>query len=159
MDQLKRYCIDIKDINGIETYIVSPELLDDAFSDIELLDSLFISYENKLIQHFVNEAKSSPSRVFVAFTKHSNIKIEKLVWQLVNCYKDGDDYHHVFIRDSWMCRKCKHINHDKFIMPIIEHDTLFYAGTDNQYPPISSLFKRKKCINCEKPLQNHHLNI
>ena len=157
MERLKRYCIDIKEINGIETYIISPKLLDDVFSDLELLDSLFVSYENKLIQHLIHEAKSSPLRIFVAFTKHSNIKIEKLVWQPVNCYKDGDDYHHVFICDSWICLECKHINHDKFIMPIVEHDAIFYAGTDNQFPPICSVFKRKKCINCEKLLQNHYL--
>ena len=99
---------------------------------------VFQQYEQKDIQ-------SNPTRVFLAFAEHKNSHRAYLWWEPINCYKDGDDFCHVNIRDDWMCRECGQMNYDKFIMPMKEHDALFYVGTDNKYPLISSLFKKKKC--------------
>lgn len=53
MEQLKRYCIDIRQINGKKTYIISQVFLDDVLLD----------------------AKDNPEKVFFAFVQHNHIKI------------------------------------------------------------------------------------
>jgi len=44
MEQLKRYCIDIRQINGKKTYIISQVFLDDVLLDTDLLTSLSASF-------------------------------------------------------------------------------------------------------------------
>lgn len=155
MEQLKRYCIEIRQINGKKTYIISQVFLDDVLLDADLLASLSVSLDN--IQRKIKEAKDNPEKVFFAFVQHNHVKIEKYAWEAVNCYKDGDSYYHVHIRDSWLCRECKQIHYGKFIMPIDECDPVFYSGTDNKYPPLPSVFKKKICHHCGKELQNHFI--
>lgn len=157
MERLKNYCVEIRDIDGIKTYIVSPEYLDTILSDSDLLSSLFTT--SKRIQYLVNEAKENPSKIFFAFSQHNNRKIEKFVWEPVNCYKDGQVYYHIAIRDTWMCRECKQMHQGKFIMLMSEHEPIFYSGADNKYPSIPSVFKRRICSNCGKTLQNHFVSI
>lgn len=156
MKKLSNYCFDIRIINGIKTFLVSPKLLDSLLSDVQLLSALFSSADS--IQFMINKAKDNPGKIFFAFTQH-NVKVEKLVWQPVNCYKDGDDYHHVCILDRWMCRECTHNHQGEFIKPIIEIDTGFYLGTDNRYPSVSDVFKRRYCDNCDKPLQGYFVSV
>lgn len=149
---LKKYCIEIRKINGIMTYIISPVFLDSILCDTDLSALLSASLD---IRYKINEAKENPEKIFLAFVQHSNVKIEKYVWEPVNCYKDGDYYYHVYIRASWLCRECKQIHYGKFIMPIDEHDHIFYSRT--KVPPIPSIFKRRVCCNCGKELQNHFI--
>lgn len=157
MEHLKQYCVKAEQINGKMTYIISPIYLDHILSDVSLLTSLYISFDSdRILQHTIDEAKKC-DKIFLAFVRHDNVKIEKYVWQAVNCYKDGACYYHVYIRDSWKCRDCGKIHYGKFIMPIDEHDPIFYSGTDNQYPPIPPVFKRRTCRNCGKELQNHFI--
>ncbi len=161
MERFEYYCKDIVDINGIKTYIVSQEYLDNILLDLEFLASLCGSLPliegRRIVRYLVDEAQSNPSRIFFAFVKHINSSKTYERWEPINCYKNGDDYYHIYIRDNWMCRECKQINYGKFIMPMIEHDAVFYSGTDNKFPTISSLFKSKKCAYCEKTLQNHFI--
>ena len=166
MKQFECYFKEIREIDGVKTCIVSQEFLDDVLSDSEVLSMLcrsksteFVEFVKRRMQCFVNEAKRNPTRIFFAFAEQRNSRKIHLSWEPINCYKDGDLYYHVYIRDSWMCRECKQMNYDKFIMPMTEHATGFYVGTDNKYPPISPLFKKKKCIYCEKVLQNHFIYI
>lgn len=156
MEQLTKYCFDTRIINGIKTYLVSQELMDTFLLDTQLLTALFSSADS--IRFMINKAKDNPERIFFAFTQH-NVKVEKLVWQPVNCYKDGDDYHHVYIRDTWMCRECAHSNQGEFVKPVIELDTGFYLGADNKYPPVPDVFKRRYCDNCGKPLQGYFVSL
>ncbi len=157
MDRLKDYCIEVRDIDGLRTYIISSDYLDNFLSDKDLLASLFVSPES--IQYMVNQAKENPSKVFFAFVQRNNVNNKRFVWQPVNCYKNGDIYCHIFIRDSWMCRECNHINRDKFIMPMVEHETIFYVMEGIKYPPILSVFKRRICEKCGKTLQNHFVSL
>lgn len=161
MERFERYYTDIRDINGIKTCIVSQEYLDDVLSDLEVLSALLrsmpIEEVRRIMQYLIREAKSNPTRIFLAFAEKRISKKIHFWWEPINCYKDGDFYYHVSIRDNWVCIECRHNNLDKFIMPKIEHDPIFYAGTDNEYPSIPPLFKRKKCINCGKTLQNHFI--
>lgn len=155
MEQLEKYCIEVRQINGKMTYIVSPKLFDEIQLDEDLLASLYASLNR--IRHQIEEAKANPDRIFFAFVQHSHVKMKRYVWEPVNCYKDGDVYYHVHIRNTWMCRECKQLHHGKFIMPMDESDPIFYSGTDNPYPPVSPVFKKRICANCGKALQNHFI--
>lgn len=161
MQQFEHYYKEIIYINGIKTCIVSQEYLNEILEDSELLDFLFkgmsLLQNKKIFEYLINEAKSNPSKIFLAFAQHSNKKRSVVWWEPVNCYKEGNFYYHVYIRDNWLCRECKQVNYDKFIMPISEHDATFYSDTDNKYPNISSLFVKKKCSYCGRELQNHFL--
>ena len=195
MQQFEHYYKEIIYINGIKTCIVSQEYLNEILEDSELLDFLFkgmsLLQNKKIFEYLINEAKSNPAKIFLAFAQHSvknpymedfshneqssyceycacpnsqyelwrinNKKRSVVWWEPVNCYKEGNFYYHVYIRDNWLCRECKQVNYDKFIMPISEHDATFYSDTDNKYPNISSLFVKKKCSYCGRELQNHFL--
>ena len=173
MKQFERYFKEIREfeIDGVKTCIVSPEFLDDVLSDTEVFAVLcnsstlhskstkFVEFLKERMQYLVKEARYNPTRIFLAFAKQTTSKKNHFWWEPINCYKDGDVYYHVSIRDNWVCRECGQNNLDKFIMPLIEANSLFYAGTDNKYPTISPLFKKKKCIYCKKVLQNHFLHI
>lgn len=166
MQQFEHYYKDVTYINGIKTCIVSQEFLNVILEDSELIENLFkeISFiqVKKIVEYLINEAKSNPSKIFLAFAERKvwrmiNKKRSVVWWEPVNCYKEDNFYYHVHIRDNWLCRECKQVNYDKFIMPISEHDATFYNDTDNKYPNISSLFVKKKCSYCGRELQNHFL--
>lgn len=156
MEQLRRYCIEVNDINGIQTYIICPDLLEQILADIELLSALSTSLAK--IKQFVGYAKANTFAVFFAFAHFGN-RIEPYAWQPVNCYKRGDVYYHVSIRNTWVCRECKQLLRGLFIMPMVEHESAFYSGSDNPYPEIPSIFKKRICENCGKTLQNHFLPL
>lgn len=169
MKQFERYFKEIREIDGVKTCIVSQEFLDDVLLDAEVFSVLchsslsesrsidFVELLKRQMQYLVKEAKSNPTRIFLAFAEQRTSKKIHLWWYPIHCYKDGEDYYHVSIRDNWWCRECKQVNYDKFIMPMSEQEAGFYGGTDNEYPPISTLFEKKKCIYCGKILQNHFI--
>lgn len=156
MNKLQDYCIEVNDINGIKTYIISPDLLEHISTDEELLLSLYTS--PKKVKHFIEYAKLDTSAIFFAFAYFNNRK-KQYTWQPVNCYKSRNFYCHVFIRTTWLCRECQQLQHGLFIMPMIEHDPIFYSDTDEKYPKVSPIFKKKTCKICKKPLQNHFLSL
>lgn len=156
MEQLQNYCIEVNDIDGIKTYIISPDLLDHLIADVELLSALSTSFEK--IKHFVGYAKANTFAIFFGFAHFSNRR-KSYAWQPINCYKSGSVYYHVAIRKTWVCRECKQIQHGMFIMPMVEHESIFYSDTDNKYPEIPLIFKKRVCENCGKPLQKHFLSL
>lgn len=155
MAQLQDYCMETICINGIDTYIISPRRLDDILSDTELLSALSISAP---IEPYIQYAKTNGSDIFFAFA-HFPSRKASYTWLPVNCYKTGNTYYHVAIRSTWLCRECKNLQHGTFIMPIIEHDPVFYSGAKRPYPEIPPCFEKKACENCGKLLQNHFLSL
>ena len=166
LQQFERYCKEIREIDGVKTCIVSSEYLDDILADSEVFSMVcqgrskhieFVEFMKRHMQYLVKEAKSNPTRIFLAFAEQRNSKRVHLWWEPINCYKDGDVYYHVYIRDNWVCMECRQNNLEKFIMPLAGTNSYLYAGTDNQYPPIAPIFKMKKCVYCEKPLQYYFI--
>lgn len=152
MQQLRNYCIEVNDINGIKTYIISPDSLDRIIADEELLSALSTSFVK--IKQFVGYAKANTSAIFFAFAYFGD-RIGPYAWQPINCYKNGSVYYHVGIRNTWACRECKQMQHGMFIMPMVEYESVFYSGMDRESPEIPSIFKKRVCENCGKALQNH----
>lgn len=154
MERLQNYCVEVCIINSIKTYIVSFDFLEDIIVDTALLTLL--STAPIKMKHYIEYAEVNAPNIFFAFACLNHGK-GRYVWIPINCYKDGSTYYHVSIRDTWMCRECRQIHHGIFIMPMIEHDTTFYSGTEEEYPAIPSIFKKRVCENCGKTLQCHFL--
>lgn len=154
IEQLQNYSKEIVSRNGMETYIIAPERLDNFLLDTKLLSVLSMSALK--IKQFVECTKIDVSTIFFASVHFTN-RMERYAWEPFNCYKSGDVYHPVYIRTTWLCRECKQLQYGLFMMPMIEHDVNFYQGTDNPYPKIPSIFKKRLCKNCGKPLQKHFL--
>lgn len=153
---LTKYCIKVCNINGLDTYIISPQYYADMLADIKLMDNLSVSIFVSVdaIKHFINIVKIVDNQLFLAFVHHKNY-IERFAWWIVNCYEHEKIFYHVHYRDSWLCRECGHSLYAHIIMPIDESDPTFYSETDNLYPEISSIFKKIPCPKCGKRLQNH----
>ena len=151
--QIKTYCKEIVCINEIQTYIISPNATENILKNSGLLSNLSIPCQK--LQPFIEYTRLD-SNIFFAFAYFPN-RVMPYTWQPVNCYKKGNIYLHVMIRNTWFCQECKQLQYGLFIMPIIEHDKIFYSGTKNPYPPISTLFQKKSCIHCGKPFLNHFL--
>lgn len=118
-----------------------------------MLASLFIA-PNKIMPYIEIAENSGNLELLFAFTQHENRK-ERFTWMPVNCYKDRNAFYHVYVRNSWMCRECGHMRYGTVIMPIIEHEPIFYSAADNRYPPIPKIFKKEFCEECGRQLQNH----
>lgn len=155
---LTKYCIKICNINGLDTYIISPQYYGDILADTKLLDKLSVSIfaTADKIKHFINIVKTVDNQLLLAFVYYKNY-INKFAWVPLNCYENEMTFYHVHYRDSWLCRECGYSLRAHIIMPINESDPIFYSGTKNQYPPISSVFKKIPCPRCKKLLQNHLL--
>lgn len=155
---LEKYCMKVCNINGFDTYIISPKYYADMLADTELLDKLSLSIFASIdsIKHFINIAKEVDNQLLLAFVYYKN-DIDKFAWVPLNCYENKMTFYHVHYRDSWLCRECSYSLHAHIIMPIDESDPIFYHGTKNQYPSIPSIFKKIPCPRCKKLLQNHLL--
>lgn len=155
---LAKYCIKICNINGLDTYIISPQYYDDLLADVELLGKLAISIfaSTDLIKNFISIAKKVDNQLLLAFVYYKNY-IDKFAWVPLNCYENEKVFYHVHYRDSWLCRECGYLLRANMIMPIDESDPIFYSGTKNPYPPIPFIFKKIPCSKCGKLLQNHLL--
>lgn len=70
-----------------------------------------------------------------------------------------DRYYHVFIRESWLCRECRHVHRGIVIMPMAEADAIFLDKPYFMEFDIPTFFKKLPCESCGRPLQNHLIII
>jgi len=152
MERLREYCSEVCNISGVETYIIAEELYDEFISDSELLSQL--SFSANGIRPYIDYAKSVSAPVHFAVT-HFHGRIKPFEWIPVNCIEYGDSYFHVSIRNTWLCRECGKIHCGTIIMPMREHDPVFYPDAPDRQPPIPPVFEKISCSDCGKPLQNH----
>ena len=139
-------------IDGIKTYVISPDHYEEFLKDDELLKSLDIRgvlYD--VIPAMMENAKQIRDiKIGFAIALHNNRKSCR--WEPVNVY---EDVCHVFIRSSWMCRNCGHKHDGIIIMPMAEADAIFLERKELQNFEIPELFGKIKCDKCGKKLQNH----
>lgn len=155
---LTKYCIKVCNINGLDTYIISPKYYGDMLADTKLLDKLSISIFASIdsIKRFISIAKTVDNQLLLAFVYHEYY-IDKFAWIPLNCYENEMTFYPVHYRSLWLCRECGYPLRANIIMPIEESDSTFYSGTKNQYPKIPFIFKKIPCPKCGKLLQNHLL--
>lgn len=158
MEQLEKYCMKKCQINGLDTYILSPEHYGDLLQDSKLLKALHHS-DFEFIKPFIDIASTvTDVELFPALTYHKGWT-GQFAWIPTHCYKSGDKFVHVHFRSTWMCRECGHWHSGTILMPTVEADATFYSCTENRCPPVPSIFRKLPCKNCGKPLQNHLILI
>lgn len=139
-------------INGLETYIVSPEWHFALLNDKDFLTEIGIS-KDVVMQTIRMIQQVKCFDLFLAFVHNERRK--RYPWFPAVCWKFEENYYHVFCRNTWMCRNCGYVLSADILMPMCEADTTFYALTEQEYPDIPPMFKKIKCINCGQNLQNH----
>lgn len=160
MNLLHEYCISELVIDGLKTFIISPERYEDLLHDRKLLDQLSISDITKeFILRYIEYAKQiSEIKIYFAFVQHENY-VKSFMWEPVNVCKFGDDFYHIFIRSNWLCRECGHEHLGKIIMPMFEADGVFLDMRNLKTAAIPAIFNKIPCEKCGKLLQNHLLII
>ena len=157
MERLKSYCTDVCFIDGLKTFIISPSKFDDILKDNELLK--YLKKSDKDIVPFIKTSMAvGTSKMYLAFV-NLPAKVERLQWLPVHCYKSGNQFYHVYYRNTWMCRECKHIMNQSIVMPMVEVDSTIYHQCENKYPDIPLIFQKEKCPKCGRILQNHLIII
>lgn len=160
MDLLHEYCISELVIDGLKTFIISPEHYEELLHDEKLLDQLSISDTIKeFIPGKIEYAKQiSEIEIFFAFVQHENY-VKRFMWEPVNVCKFGDNFYHIFIRSNWLCRECGHNHLGKIIMPMFEADSVFLDMRNIKTAAIPAIFNKIPCEKCGKLLQHHLLII
>lgn len=153
MERLKPYCIDIHYIDGLLTFIISPSKYEDILENKELLKWLDKS-ENEIGKFIKIVKEVGTNKIYLGFV-YLTTKIKKYRWIPMHCYKNGNEFYHVFFRYTWMCRECGNIINGSIIMPMVEADPTIYRLSGNEYPNIPLIFKKVNCPKCGKSLQNH----
>lgn len=159
MKSLQEYCINELIIDGLKTYIISPEHYENFLHDTKLLKQLGISDTGKkFISGRIEYAKQiSEIKIYFAFVQHEDRKT--CIWEPVNVCEYENVFYHVFIRDNWICKECGHNHLGKIIMPMSEADGVFLDVRNNVASDIPAIFKKIPCENCGRLLQNHLLVI
>ena len=165
MQQLERYCMEVRCINYLNTYIISPQYYEELLSDIDLMKLLWWhkdqhgqhhlppGWREEMIRGMMEESRKVDNLYF-AVVRHKGIP-ERFVWEPVHCYHQDDTFYHVMYRKSWKCIDCGYWLEVPLIMPMVESDTLFYNETENRWPDTPPIFQKVRCPNCGMMLNNH----
>jgi hypothetical protein len=159
LDALIKYHAKELIIDGLKTYIISPEYYETILNDEELFEKLNIYGAFKeIIPVLIENAEhiSSPTVVF-ALVRHENRK--KFIWEATNVCEYNGHYYHVSVGSGWMCRKCGYVHKERMIMSKAELDPCFLEMEYLAAFEIPDIFKRLPCRNCGNILQNHLLII
>ena len=160
MSSLHEYCINELVIDGLKTYIISPEHYENLLHDTKLLEQLSISNIRKeFIPEMIEYAKQiSEIRIYLAFVQHENWE-KRFMWEPVNVCKFGNDFYHIYIRENWRCIDCGHNHTGKIIMPMFEAEGVFLDRKKVRTAKILAIFNKLSCEACGRLLQNHMLII
>lgn len=165
MRQLVRYCMEVRCINDLDTYIISPQCYEELLSDTELMKLLWWHRDQHGQLHLppdwreemitgMMENSRKVDNLYVAAVRLKKMP-ERSAWEPTYCYHQEDAFYHVMYRESWCCMDCRHWLQAPLIMPMAEHDPLFYQGTENRWPDTPPIFQRVRCPNCGMTLNNH----
>lgn len=160
MKSLQKYCMNEFIIDGLKTYIISPEHYENVLHDTELLEELGINndiWKNAISFMLENIKQIHERKIHLAFVKHENWKIH--IWEPVNVYEHDKHFYHVSIGNAWICRKCRHVHRGKIIMPMAEADGIFLERKYLNSFVVPDIFSKIPCEKCGELLQNHLLII
>lgn len=157
MERLRRYCEDVRFIDGLQTFIISPSKFDDIIKDDKLLKCMEKSDMD--IVPFINTSRAvGTDKIYLAFV-NLPAKVERIRWFPLHCYKNRNQFYHVHYRNTWMCTECKSIMTKSIVMPMVEADTTIYHWCENKYSDVPLIFQKVKCPKCGRLLQNHLIII
>ena len=159
MEILQKYCTEDLVIDGLNTFIISPEFYNVILHDTELFDQLNLHgfMKNAVLTMIENARNIRSIMVYLAFVKHEKRHIA--VWEPINVCKYKNHFYHVGIRYELLCRKCNYMHKGFIIMPKSEYDPIFLEKQYLENYKVPDLFKKIPCEKCGNLLQNHLLII
>jgi len=149
---LSRYTKEVLRIDGLETYIISSEFYHELLNSIQP-----DTYFKKCLNHYIEVVSSIKSiELLIGVSYNPNIKVERLQWRPVLCYKQDNRLYHVSYNGKWRCLDCKYDNH-AVIMQLADTEPDAYFGTEK--PAHSALFKKIPCKKCGHLLQGYLIAV
>lgn len=153
MKGLEKYTYKRMVLNGLDTYIISPEHYDEFLRDEKLMESLQILKEF-LYRYISIAASETGEALYFAIGYNQHIKRK---WPLLCLEQDGVFYH-VSYHSGWICRQCMQDN-GAVIMPLVEAAQDYYIGLNPFEIPIPSIFQNVACKSCGHMLQGHLIKL
>lgn len=146
-------------IDGLKTYIISPEYYESILNDEDLFEKLGIcgTFKDMVPVLIGNAGQISSPDVGFAFVRHENRK--KFIWEATNVCEYNGHYYHVSIGNGWMCRKCGYVHKEMMIMPKAESEPSFLEMKYLSAFEVPDIFRKLPCKKCGNILQNHLLII
>lgn len=148
VNEFKNYIHKQLVIDSIDTFIILPQYYEDVQNILHLNLSI-----GKMVMRAVESTKNAELYPAVIYNTHF-----PQPWFHMLCYKDDEAFYHVHYHSGWICRECQYDN-GAVLMPMSEANSIYYAGSENRYPPTPSIFKKIACDKCGKMLQNHLIRI
>lgn len=146
MTEISKYFESTININGTETIIVKKGL-EESFLKSETFGEYFSDNIIKMLLYIPTVCNKYNLRFGIL-----RLKTNYKTWNIaVLCMLIDGEFHHVFYKENWLCRECRHDN-GRVLMPFVENgDSVMLNG----YSEVPKVFTKKPCKNCGKILQNH----
>ena len=128
-------------IEGLKTYIFTPENAKLLLSDIELMDELNLhDVYVKTLHYNIDIAKQH-------FDKHlfPTIFHYKGRWYSSICVQMGESYTDVKYHEKWFCRRCFEIIAEHILIPGEDNHIFFPVGWHRRYPSAFHFMRCRKC--------------
>ena len=105
MQQLEPYCMEMRCINDLDTYIISPQYYEKLLSDTDLMKLLWWNKDQHGQHHLppdwqeeriksMMEVSRRVDSLYFAVVRHKG-RPERFVWKSVHCYHQEDTFYHV----------------------------------------------------------------
>lgn len=148
MTEISKYFEITINIDGTETIIVKKGL-EESFLKSEIVGEYF---SDNIIGNllYIPTVCDKYNLRFGILRLKTNYK----TWNIaVLCMLIDGEFHHVFYKENWLCRECRH-NNGRVLMPFFESgDSVMLTYIDCWKMP--KIFNKMPCKNCGKILQNH----
>ena len=128
-------------IEGLKTYIFTPENAKLFLSDIDLIEEFNLSVVYiKGFQHNIDVAEHH-------FDKHlfPTIFCHKDRWYSSLCVRIGESYIDVKYHEKWFCRWCYETVAKSVLIPGEENNIFYPVGWHSRYPSFFHFVRCKKC--------------
>jgi len=154
-DILNQYTSDVLYVDGLETYIISSKFYHELLNAIDSIQPN--SYFKREFNYYIEVVSSVKSvELLIGVSYNPQIKIERLQWRPVLCYKHGSSLYQVSYKEKWRCIDCKY-DHHSVIMQLVDAEPDVYFGVEK--PAYSTLFKKVPCKKCGHLLQGYLIEV
>ena len=143
-----KYSFVICCLDGIDTYIISPEYYSSLIEDQELLENLIPSWRKDRVIYLIQTAQKFDA-LYLAFGHHKIGAGLDLEWEPVLCYKKENFFFNVAFRDSWMCIDCNMYFVLRLLCRCAKVIQIFIMGQEIGFLLFLHFFKRFPVLNAK----------
>lgn len=155
LNELSKYLYKKVNINGLDTYIISPEKYDEFLDDEYLVSKLPLGRE--WAANYIDKAKKE-KKIELYYAIAQNTHVPRPFCFSVLCLQVNNEWSHVVYNEYWMCRDCKH-EIGPIVRPLVWAESSCYAGMDKKNIRYPDIFKDPRCEKCGHFLNTRLLNL